>query len=320
MDELVLAFVFLAAVGLVPARVVARSWGEAVPLAAPVTGLVGSAAAVGALLTGAPLVALVAGHHRPGLGGRPRRGPAAARTAAGNGRAAIRTLPTGAARLALTARRAGDRPGPVGLATTAVVALVSVPVLGTALVGPTAYDARMIWWFHAAWFWRGGDQAAAAMGNAFLNYNHPQYPPLASASVGSLWSVARGGDFWVAQALSAAQSWLGLVLVAVLGASVARGRARLLAAAVGGLVVVAGVGLGEGFALRGYADVTWSAFAAAGAVAGLVLAPSAATARLAAVCFAAAALTKAEGLTVVAGVLVPLVVARWALVQRRRRR
>lgn len=317
MEGLVLGAAFLAAVGLLPARVVARSWGEAVPLAAPVSGLVCSGAAVGALLSGGPLLpwlmASMAVTFTAALGVcyRRRRNHRQSNLRPAEGAAARKP-----GTLAETGP-AGDEPaGPVGLATTGAVALVSAPLLGTALVGPITFDARMIWWFHAAWYWQGGETAAAAMGNAFLNYSHPHYPPLASASVASLWSLVRGGDFWAAQALSAVQTWLALVLVGALAAGVVRGRARPLAGVLGGLLVVAALGLGQGFGLRGYADVTWAAFAVAGSVAGLVLPPGAAHARLAAVCFAAAALTKLEGLVVVGGVVVPLVAARWALAYR----
>jgi hypothetical protein len=308
MDDLLLALAFVLGVGLLPARALAPGWGVAVPLTAPVTGVLCAVSAVASLVTRSPLlpwlVISIVSTSAAAAGVLRRRRP---EHGGGSSRQIITDLTTRDGSVA-TGR---GHPAPVGLSLTAGVALLSAPILLSTLAPPVTYDARAIWFFHGAWFWRGGDAVQNAMANPFLSYSHPQYPPLPSASIGALWSMVNGGAFPQAQALLAVMTWLTLVLVVALVASaVATPWGRLTAGAGGAVFIWAAVGLGEGFAMRGYVDVLWAAAAVAGGIAALVLPPSTVNARVAAVCFAAASLSKAEGLLVVAGVLLPLAALR----------
>jgi hypothetical protein len=303
MEALLLAVVFVLGVGFLPARAMTASWGLALPLAGPLSGLVCAGAAMIELLLEAPLLPCFFGVTAVTWAAslhvlwRRRRG-------------SLANADLGAA--------IGSGPAPADVALCGVVAGLSSPVLWGTFIAPVTWDSRYIWWFHATWFSEGGRAARGAMANVFFAYSHSNYPPLASASVASLWSFAQRGDQQAAQALNAVQTWFTLTLLALLVARVVRGGVRRTVAGVtGAALVVAAFGLGAGLGLRGYVDVLCAAAAATAAVAGLVLPPTAQSGRVAAVGLAAAGLTKLEGLAIAVGVLLPLIAARWWLGRRR---
>jgi hypothetical protein len=176
---------------------------------------------------------------------------------------------------------------------------------------PVAWDARSIWWFHAAWVDGGGAAFRDALGNPAFVFSHPDYPPFAPATVAGAWAVTPGSGLWVAQAVTTV---LTLSAVAVLAyavrhlvPTVSPWIARLAALAVGlGLWSVAEYGIAGG-----YVDHLCAAALAAAVVllfvGGSVVAPGRRTPEpdasvasgslaLAVVLLSVAALTKNEGL------------------------
>lgn len=296
MSELALALLFILVVGFGPAYALTRNPLLALAASGTTAGLSSTVAATASLVTGTALLPW-----------------ALASTAAGW---------VVGARAIGQRRRTRPQPGPAspGTAAALLTAVLAAPVLAGALAAPAAWDARSIWWFHASWFWQGGGAAADALGNLAFNWSHADYPPLAPATVASAWSVVEGGDLWFAQAVTSVQTWLACLLGALLltGALRHRRPAATVAAAVAGAAFVVGCfSFGEGLGARGYVDLLWAATATAGAVAALALPPGRRATCIAATCFAAAALTKGDGLVTVVAVLIPLAALRLGLARRR---
>lgn len=293
---LVVALAFLVVAGLPLAYAITRDVAVAVVLAPLVTGLQCSAAAVAMVLVGGPE-----------LGGSPFGPWSAVVTVASWGLAA-----------GLIRRPRAPLP------TLGIVDLVVMygPLLLPALLvrrPPVAWDARSIWWFHASWIDGGAGAFRDALANPALAFSHPDYPPLAPATIAGAWSLSSGSGLWVAQVVTTV---LTLSAVAVLAyavrhlvPSVAPMVARLVALGVAlGVWSVASYGVAGG-----YVDHLWAAALAAAVVllvvGGHVLAPDGSvgdddvlahgTLALAAVLMAVAALTKNEGL--VATVIVAVV-------------
>lgn len=281
---------FLVGLGLLPALAITRSWALAVPLSGLVTGLLASAAATASLLSGSSL--------RPWL-------------------LAVTLAAWALAALALRRRPRLGPPPAAGGATVLVVAALSALVLAGATAAPTEWDARMIWFFRARWFWLGGEAAADAMGNPALFSSHADYPPLVPATIASLWSVAGGGSLALAQVLATVQTWMAVVFAAVLAASTARRHVRLPVALAAGAFALACFGVAGGFGARGYADLLWAAAAVAGSIALLELPLTPRNQLIGACCLLAAMVTKAEGFVAGFLVLLPLAALRWVLVERR---
>jgi hypothetical protein len=313
MGPIVLALIFVLAVGLPPARALMPSWSVAVPLAGLTSGIVLSVAAVGSLLSGTALwpwtLGCVAGAWVASAAAVRRRRREHRRLAA------AAEAPAGDLEEAPGAGR--GNPGVTRLRALAVPALLSAPVLAGTLGPPTEYDARAIWFFRAHWFWEGGDTARAAMGNAAFSYSHADYPPLVPASTAALWALLGRAELAVAQAVTAVQTWLAVLLVAVLVGGLVRRRAELPLAVASGLFVVGCFGVAGGFGTRGYADLLWAAAAVAGGVAALILPVGPGAARLAVVCFATAVLAKGEGIVMVPLLFAPLAALRWGVVAGR---
>jgi hypothetical protein len=150
--------------------------------------------------------------------------------------------------------------------------LVLVPIVLVALVPVllaemplTEQDAQAIWWFHAAWFRSGGEQAWSAMHDPAYRYSHPAYPPLVPGVIATVWSLGGAYDrevaLYVTQLLNAAgAATLGFVTTRVLRVE---GRVGAL---VGVVVVLVAWGSGTVLGLNGLADLTWALFGVAGAV------------------------------------------------------
>jgi len=128
-------------------------------------------------------------------------------------------------RRAVRSARSLGRPG-------VVVWLTAFPLV-LLLVRPSvpgSWDVRSIWWFHASWFLHGGDVVREALANSLVEFSQTDYPTGNPMAIAGLWQL-RGGrvDFWQAQALSAAMTALALGLLGLV--LVQRGRAAGVVAA-----------------------------------------------------------------------------------------
>jgi hypothetical protein len=164
--------------------------------------------------------------------------------------------------------RRAIRPLPYG--SSADVLWLVVPLLlplTLVLSAPIEWDPHSIWWTHAGYFSHGADFARDAIGGQSYLFSHPDYPPLLSAQVAAVWSVAPGGvNFYVAQFVSAT---LSISAVGTLGYAVrwVTGRSRpavsRLAGVLTGLAAWATVPY---IVAQGFADALWSAALVGGAV------------------------------------------------------
>jgi len=182
-----------------------------------------------------------------------------------------------------------------------VVALITTPLLLMARVSPWAWDSHSIWWFHAEWFRVGGARATDAMANPLLAFSHPDYPPLTSATVATIWRVTGDRpDARVALLVTIVLTWSALVSfgVALLWtlrhATAGRLPVRLLAAGLAGFAALAATGSASLYAGAGYVDHQWAAWFAGAAVLLLLAPPDRDTTILGAVLLAGAMLTKNE--------------------------
>lgn len=204
------------------------------------------------------------------------------------------------------------------------LAVMYLPLLLPALLvrrPPVQWDARSIWWFHAAWIDAGPTALRDALANPALAFSHPDYPPFSPATVAAAWTVTPGSGLWVAQVVSAVLTLSAVAVlvyaVRILVPSVSPMVARLVALAVGlGTWTVAGYAV-----TAGYVDHLWAA-ALAGAVVlllvgGAVVGPRGeqaddetrrASLVLAVLLMSVAALTKNEGLVAVGIVAVTFTV------------
>lgn len=290
------ALVLLVVVGVPLAFAITRDLVVAVVLAPLVTGLQCTAAAAAMVVIGGP-----------DLDGAPFALWLAIVTVASWGLAAV------------LVRR--PRPPLPSLGVIDLVVMYGPLLLPALLVRrpPVAWDARSIWWFHAAWIDAGAATFREALGNPVFVFSHPDYPVFAPATVAGAWTVTSGSGLWVAQAVS---TILTLSAVAVFAYTV-----RHLVPSVSPMVarfVSLGVGLsawavaGDGVT-AGYVDHLWAAALAAavmllfiggrvvgprGVVGGDRPLPAAGVLALAAVLLTVAALTKNEGLVAAAIVAV----------------
>ena len=290
--SLVVALVLLVAVGLPLSFSITRDLVLAVILAPLVAGLQCTVAAVGMVVVGGP--APSAAPFAPWL-------------------LVVTIASWGLAALLLRRDRA-----PLPSLGVVDVAVMYGPLLLPALLvrrPPVGWDARSIWWFHAAWIDRGPTVLREALANPALAFSHPDYPPFAPATVAGAWTVTPGSGLWVAQAVSTVLTLSAVAMlvyaVRILVPSVSPMVARLVALAVGlGTWTVAGYAVAGG-----YVDHLWAAALAAAVVllliSGSVITPDADAdadadrARrphllLAVVLMTVAALTKNEGFVAVA--------------------
>lgn len=175
------------------------------------------------------------------------------------------------------------------------LALVAAPLL-TVRQPPYAWDSRSIWWFHADWFWAGGDALARALTNPAFVFSHPDYPPLAPATIGALWRLRSAGDLEFAQLASAILTIAPVLLLAIaIGSRFTVAVSRRVGVLVAALTILAVYGETKTLGTDGYVDLQWAA-AFSAAVVILLLCP--ATPRLialGAISLGYAALTKNEG-------------------------
>ena len=287
--SVLVAVVALVGVGLPLAFALTRDLAVAAVLAPLVTGVQCSVAAVAMVVVGGPFAVWVAGT----------------------------TVVAWA--IAVPLLRRGRRRRPLPTLTLGDLAVMYVPLLLPALLViryPVNWDPRSIWWFHATWIDAGSGPFRDALGNPALVYSHPDYPPLAPATIAGAWTVTGGTGLWVAQVVSTVLTLSALAMLAYtvrhLVPTVRPMVARLVALGVAlSLWSLADYGVAGG-----YVDHLWSAALAAAVVllfiGGTVVAPGGRSGdeapggelALAVVLMVVAAVTKNEGLVAVAMVAV----------------
>ena len=180
--------------------------------------------------------------------------------------------------------------------------------LGAHLIG---YDAHAIWILHSIFVYGGHTQYLADLKNPAYAFSNPDYPPLASAAGALGFFVAGRVDYHLAVSVTTVLDAAAVGTLATGIARVARGTrstpAAVAAVATASAVCLVCFGIGGQYAVDGYADLLWSAAAAAAVVYGLVLPRSPRHLAMAWLGATVAALTKNEGL--IAAVIVLAVVA-----------
>jgi hypothetical protein len=215
----------------------------------------------------------------------------------------------------ITRRGAGPRsaqaPRTVGewawsvLAVAVVAGCLAVPLSalrGALLTG----DGTTIWTTHALMLYGGHHELVASLQNPSYVISNPDYPPLASAASAlafkfyGLGNLHLGVDMTVLVTACA----LGVVAMGIMAVSdvAAAGRgarwpARVVAVAAAGAIGVVAFAVAGPYAVEGYIDLVWAAFAVGAVIWGLVLPSSPRALAVAWICAAAATLTKNEGLT-----------------------
>lgn len=229
-----------------------------------------------------------------------------------------------AAALLLRARQNApwSRAGEAGGGLSALLVAAGAMLVGLLPLRHTVldWDARSIWLLHARLLDAGGSTYVHALQSSLFGFSHPDYPPLAPATVAVAWKVGGSAGYRVGQVVLALLGACLLVVAAWLVGRRARGRLAAVSSPVlAGLFAFAALGATTVFLTDGYADVV---AAAAATVAALALLAEPATPTFAALGLAAAvmaALTKDEGL-VAALLVVALWVARLLRSHRQERR
>jgi hypothetical protein len=196
---------------------------------------------------------------------------------------------------------------------------LTVPLLPPFLLviaPPVQWDANSIWFLHAAYFTHGAPLAREYLGLPSIDFSHPDYPPLASSTIGAVWGVLPGYKLYVAQIVSAT---LNFSAIAMLGYAVrvVTGRAptmvsRLAAAG----VALAAWGEAPFVVAGGLSDALW-ATAFVGAALLLLLRPDPLRRPvLALLLLGVAALTKNEGLIMAVALALIATVRLWRQLRR----
>ena len=235
--SVVIALVLLVVVGLPIAYAVTRDLVVAAVFAPLVTGLQCSAAAVAMVVVGGPFWIWAA----------------AATVAAW----AVATL---------LLRR--DRE-PLPTLTIGDLAVMYVPLLLPALLViryPVNWDPRSIWWFHASWIDAGSSSFRDALGNPALVFSHPDYPPLAPATVAAAWTATGGTGLWVAQVVTTVLTLSAVALLAYAVRHLVPTAHPMVARLVALGVALSLWSLADYGIAGGYVDHLWSAALAAAVV------------------------------------------------------
>ncbi|HTZ30063.1 MAG TPA: hypothetical protein VMC83_39070 [Streptosporangiaceae bacterium] len=191
------------------------------------------------------------------------------------------------------------------LAVIVVAGCLAVPLRalrGAFLTG----DGNSIWTTHALMVYGGHHALLSSLLNQSYVISNPDYPPLVPAASAlsfkfyGLGNLHLGVDMTVLVTACA----LGVVAMGIVAVSdvAAAGRgarwpARVVAVAAAGAIGVVGFAVSGNYAIEGYADLVWAAFAVGAVIWGLVLPRSPRALAVAWICAAAASLTKNEGLT-----------------------
>ncbi len=185
-----------------------------------------------------------------------------------------------------------------------LMVVLAIPLLAIQRA-PVDWDATWIWFFHSDWFSSGGPAAADALANPDFLFAHPDYPPLAPATVASIWMVL-GRDYELAQ-LTIALLIASATLVVGLSVQIVTQRlSGWLPALVSVAVVLSTYGVAGVMGTNGYVDVLWAAAFVSGALCLLLDRSNAQTTAVGGLCITIAMLTKNEGMA--AGVVVLILV------------
>ncbi|MGH3288230.1 MAG: hypothetical protein ACRDPD_26705 [Streptosporangiaceae bacterium] len=191
------------------------------------------------------------------------------------------------------------------VAVLVVAGCIAVPLSalrGALLTG----DGTTIWTTHALMVYGGHHEWLTSLQNPAYVISNPDYPPLVSAASAlafkfyGLGNLHLGVDMTVfVTACALGVVAMGIVAVSDVAAagSEARWPARVVAVAAAGVIGVVGFAVSGPYAVEGYADLVWAAFAVGAVIWGLVLPRSPRALAVAWICAAAASLTKNEGLT-----------------------
>lgn len=109
-------------------------------------------------------------------------------------------LPAAAALAWWLLRRPGEPVPYGGWSSALLTALPLLPPLLFVLEPAVRWDPHSIWWLRAGYLSHDGGYAREAIGSAGFVFSHTDYPPLASAPLAAVWSVAEP-DFRTAQAV-----------------------------------------------------------------------------------------------------------------------
>ena len=171
--------------------------------------------------------------------------------------------------------------------------------------GLLAGDGTTIWTTHALMVYGGHHEWLTSLRNPAYVISNPDYPPLVSAASAlafkfyGLGNLHLGVDMTVLVTACA----LGVVAMGIMAVLTSRPRergrwpARVVAVAAAGAIGVVGFTVSAPYAVEGYTDLVWAAFAVGAVIWGLVLPRSPRALAVAWICAAAASLTKNEGLT-----------------------
>ncbi len=230
MTPVLVSLVFVFVVGFPPAVALSRSWTLAVPLSAPVSLVVCGCSAFVSAVFGLPFL--------------PTLAACSLFATAWSAWSVWRVAPSGQASSVLQAD---------GALAGFISAVLGLVILCYRSAPPGAWDANVIWWFHASSFEAGGVVARSAMKNPLFLYSQPDYPPGDPAVIAGIWRLTGSRDLHYAQA---ATSILTALTVATLLVQLSRRWVRHLAVVlVAGLLTVAALHLGNGFASHGYVDL-----------------------------------------------------------------
>jgi len=225
----------------------------------------------------------------------------------------------------VVSRRAASRAVPQrGTWTALAWSVLAVPVVIAALVivplralgGPIfGWDANSIWTTHALMVYGGHHELLTGLQNAAYSFTNPDYPPLVPAAGALAFRFYGLADLHLAVDVTVLISACGLGVagmgIAAVADALAAGRgaswpARVVAVAAAGAICVVGFAVSGIFAVEGYADLVWAAFAVGAVIWGLVLPTSPRALTVAWICAAAASLTKNEGLATALVIIVAI--------------
>ena len=200
------------------------------------------------------------------------------------------------------------------VAVPVVAGCLAVPL--SALRGPMfGWDANSIWLTHSLMVYGGHHELLTGLRNVAYQFSNPDYPPLVPAAGALAFKLYGLGNLHLAVDMTVLVTACGLGVVAmgimavsdVAAAGIgARWPVRIVAAAAGGAICVVGFAVSGNYAVEGYADLVWAAFAVGAVVWGLVLPRSPRALGVAWICAIAASLTKNEGLTTALIILVAI--------------
>ena len=191
------------------------------------------------------------------------------------------------------------------LAVPVVAGCLAVPLRALRVALLTG-DGTTIWTTHALMVYGGHHELLASLRNPSYVISNPDYPPLVSAAQALAFKFYGLGNLHlgVQMTMLVTACALGVVAMGIVAVSdvAAAGSgagwpARVIAVAAAGVIGVVAFAVSSGYAIEGYTDLVWAAFAVGAVIWGLVLPRSPRALTVAWICAAAASLTKNEGLT-----------------------